>query len=82
MTARLHRVPGVEEVVGCEILNQVTDQALNQQRGDDRDGNMFGWILRFASHGGHRFESDQNQDRDRCLNEHPVQVMRCHHRQR
>jgi hypothetical protein len=43
----LHGIAGVEEVVGREILKQVTDQALDQQRSDDGDGNMFGGI--FAS---------------------------------
>ena len=65
----LHGIAGVEEVVGREILDQVADHPLNQQRGDDGDGNMLGWVLGLASHRGHRFEADQNQNGDGCLDE-------------
>ena len=65
-----HGIPGVERVVGREILEQVADQPLDQQRSDDGDGNMFGGVLSLASHRGHRFKSDQDQNGDRGLNEH------------
>jgi len=45
-----HRIAGVKEVVGREILDEVAHQALYQQRGDDGDGNMPGWIFSLASH--------------------------------
>ncbi len=72
----LHRIPGVEEVVGREILDQVADQSLNQQRGNDGDGYMLGWIFSLASHRGYRFEADQDQNGDRGLNEQVTEFVR------
>ena len=64
-----HRVPAAEEVVRREILDQITERPLHQQRDDHGDGNVAFGVLRFAAHGRHRFESDQDQDGDSRLNE-------------
>ena len=74
--ALCHRIARIEEVVGREILDQITDQALNQQRGNDGDRYMFGGILRLAPHRGDRFEADQDENRDCGLNEHVAGFMR------
>ena len=76
----LHGVPGVEKVVGAEVLKQVTEQSLDEQRCDDGDGNMLGWIFGLASHRGDRFKADQNQNRNRSLNEHPAEFVNADHR--
>ena len=48
---------------------------LNQQRNDNRNGNVPLGVFGFAAHGGHRFESDQDQNGDRGLNEHPAKIV-------
>ena len=61
---RSHAVAAIQEVVRREILDQVTERPLHQQRGDHRDGDVALGVLRLAAHGRDRFESDQNQNRD------------------
>ena len=78
----LHRIPRVQEVVGREVLKQVAEQPLNQQRRDDRNWYVLRWILSLAAHRGHRFEADQNQNRDRGLDEHPAELVHPDHRSR
>ena len=73
-------VAAVQEVVRREILEQVTERPLHQQRRDHRDGDVALGVLGLASHRGHRFESDQNQNRDRGLHEHPAEVVHADHR--
>ena len=72
----LHGVAAIQEVVGREILEQVAERALNQQRGDHRDGDVALGVLGLAAHRGDRFESDQDQNGDRGLHEHPAPVVR------
>ena len=76
LAALCHGVAGVEEVVGREVLDQVADQPLNQQRGDDGDGDVFGRIFGLASHRGDRFEADQDENGDRGLNEQKAEFVR------
>ena len=76
LAALCHGISGVQEVVRSEILKQVTDQPLNEQRSDDGNGYVLGWILGLASHRGHRFEADQDQNGDRCLDEHVTEFVR------
>ena len=40
---------------------------------------MLGWVFGLASHRGDRFESDQNENRDRRLNEHPTEFVHANH---
>ena len=71
-----HGIPRVKEIIRCEILDQITDKALNQERGDDGNRYMLGGILCLASHRGYRLKADQNENGDRCLNEHEADVVR------
>ena len=71
----LHGVAAIQEVVGREVLEQIAEGSLHQQRGDDRDGNVALGVLGLAAHRGHRFESDQDQNRDGGLHEHPAEVV-------
>ena len=74
-----HCVSGVEEVVCREILKQVAKQPLNEERSDDGDGNVLGWIFGFASHRSDRFEADQDENCNCCLDEHVAQLVRHYH---
>ena len=67
-------VAGVEEVVGGEVLEQVADHALDEQREEHRPGNVPLGVLRFLAHRGHRLETDQDQDRDTGLDEGKFQL--------
>ena len=50
-------VTTIEIVVGGEILEQVAEAALNQQRKDDRLGDVPFGVLRLFTHRGDRFET-------------------------
>src|SRR5215469_7667504 len=72
----LHRIPRVEEVVGAEVLDEVTEQPLNQQRSDDGDRNMFLWVFGFASHRRDGFKSHEDENGNRRLDEYPTEPVR------
>ena len=71
----LHGVARVEEVICRKVLEEITDQSLDQQREDDRHGDVAFGVPRFTSHRCDRFEADQDQDGDRGLNHHPVEAV-------
>ena len=75
-----HTIPAVEEVICREVLKQVADQALDQQRRDHRDRNVAFRVLGLAPHRGHRLESHQDQDGHGGLNENPAPIVRAHDR--
>ncbi len=72
----LHAVAAVEEVVGGEVLEEVEDDALHQQRGEDGDGDVALGVLGLTAHGGDGLEADQDQDRDGRLDEDPGPFVR------
>ena len=68
-------IPAIEKIISRKILEQVTEAALHQQRRDDRNGNVAFRVLGLASHRGHRFEADQDQNGDRGLHKHEAKVV-------
>ena len=75
----LHRVARVEKVVGRKVFDQIADQSLNDQRTDDRDGDMLGGVLGLTAHRGDGLKAHQDQNGDRGLNEDKVQLVRRDH---
>ncbi len=72
----LHGVAAVEEIVRAEVLEEVAEAPLHQQRGDDGDGDVALGVLRLAAHGGDGLEADQDQDGDGRLDEYPGDAVR------
>ncbi len=62
--------------MAAEVLDEVAEQTLDEQRSNNGDGYVLGGVFSLPSHSGHRFKSDQDQNGDRGLNEDPTELVR------